>query len=80
MLQLIPLLLFAQPMLSVPDRVILRDPQNAATPAMTGWVLLPPKVPDCRTDQEEQIALEQRRNGDPEMCDPKTKLVTRARR
>jgi hypothetical protein len=80
MLELIvPMLLFSQEISGVPSRIELRDRLQGVTP-VTGFVILPPKVPDCRTAEEEQAALEQRRAGVPEMCDPKTKYATRYRR
>ena len=81
MLELVvPMLLYSQAAISgVPARVDLRDRLQGPTP-VTGFVILPPKVPDCRNSEEEQVALEQRRAGVPEMCDPKTKYATRARR
>ncbi|HEX6661205.1 MAG TPA: hypothetical protein VF067_04985 [Sphingomicrobium sp.] len=33
-------------------------------------IMLPPKIPDCRTDAEIQRARAEKANGDPQSCDP----------
>ena len=70
MLQLISLLLLAQPIPGgIPERVIFRDPLQGPTPVTDKWII-PPKIPDCRNSQEEEKALAQRANGELESCDP----------
>ena len=77
MLQLvIPLLLAAPVMNGIPDRVIVRDP-TGPTPVTDLWII-PPKIPDCRNDQQIQQALAEKANGDPQSCDP-PKLAVRQR-
>ena len=78
MLQLLLLVLAAVPPgAGMPDRVILRDPQNGPTP-VTNLYLIPPKLHDCRTDAEVQAALEKRRYGEQEPCDP-DRMIRRSR-
>lgn len=79
MLQLLMLMLLAaqQPGAGPSERVILRDPMQGPTP-VTDKYLLPPKLKDCRTDAEVQAALDARRYGDQEPCDP-DRMIRRAR-
>jgi len=73
MLQLLLMLAAAAPPQNgIPDRVIFRDPVQGPTPVTNLWII-PPKIPDCRNPQEEQVAIEQMHNGDPGQCVPKTK-------
>jgi hypothetical protein len=58
---------------------ILRDRAVGVTPAANIYIL-PPKVPDCRTPEQEQEALAQRANGEREVCEPRTKRVETRRR
>jgi hypothetical protein len=78
MLQLLLMLAAAPPMNGVPDRVIFRDPQNGPTPVTDLWII-PPKLADCRTAQEEEVALDHRRHGEMEQCAPRTKAENRRR-
>jgi hypothetical protein len=79
MLQLvIPLLLAAPAMNGVPDRVIFRDP-TGPTPVTDLWII-PPKIPDCKNDQQIQRALAEKANGDPQSCDPPKSTALRQRR
>lgn len=78
MLQILALLLLAQMPGSGPShRVILRDPLQGPTPVNDKFVI-PPKLHDCRTDAEVRAALEARRYGDQEPCDP-DRMLRRAR-
>jgi hypothetical protein len=81
MLQLaIPIFLFAAPVMNgVPDRVIFRDPQNGPTPVTDLWIV-PPKIPDCRNDEQIQKALAEKANGDPQSCDPPKSATLQRRR
>jgi hypothetical protein len=80
MLQLIMAMLVAGPeMGGVPDRVILRDPQNGPTAVTDLWII-PPKVPDCKTDQQIRQALEEKARGDQQSCDPPKSAVLQRRR
>jgi hypothetical protein len=71
MFQLFLLMLLAAPQMpgSLPDRVILRDPMQGPMP-VTDKVLIPQKIPDCKTDAEIQKALAEKVNGDLQSCDP----------
>jgi hypothetical protein len=70
MLQLLPLMILLQtPGPGAADRLLLRDRIQGATP-VTDKFLLPPKLHDCRTDEDVRAALEARRYGDREPCDP----------
>ncbi len=65
---LIALLLAPVPGGSISDNsLILRDRLEGPTP-VTDKDLRPVKLPDCRTDTEVQVALEQIRKGEPEAC------------
>lgn len=70
MLQLL-LMMFAAmpPSAGVPDRVILRDPQQGPTP-VTDLFVIPPKIPDCRTDEQIRHALQEKADGYLQSCDP----------
>ena len=71
MMQLLMLLALAAQNTPAPttgDRVIFRDPIQGPT-AVTDKFLIPPKIPDCRTDAQIQQALAQRANGELESCD-----------
>jgi hypothetical protein len=57
----------------IPDRVIFRDPLLGPTPVTNLWII-PPKIPDCKNAQEEQLAIEEMRNGEAGRCVPKTKI------
>ena len=79
MLQLIiPLLLAAPTMSTVPDRVLVRDP-TGPTPVTDLWII-PPKIPDCKNDQQIQRALAEKANGDPQSCDPPKSAALQQRR
>ena len=70
MLQLLTLLLLIQaPGTGTSQRLLQRDRLQGPTP-VTGMFLLPPKIKDCRTDAEIRAALDARRFGDQEPCDP----------
>jgi hypothetical protein len=80
MVQLMLTLLFlaaAPPMGGAPNRVILRDRLEGPTP-VTDKFLIPPKLKDCRTEADVRAALEARRYGDLEPCDPDP-MLRRAR-
>ena len=80
MLQLVlSMLLAAPPMNGVPDRVIFRDPQNGPTPVTDLWII-PPKVPECKNDQQIQQALDQKAHGELQSCDPPKSAVPLQRR
>ena len=71
MLQLLILMLAAvQPGQGIPDRVIFRDPLQGATPVTDKWVG-PAKIYDCRTPEEDRVALDQRLHGETPQCWPK---------
>ena len=71
MLQLMLFLLAAvPPMGGAPDRVILRDPMQGPTPVTDKWVG-PTKIYDCRTPEEDRVALDQRLHGETPKCWPK---------
>ena len=50
------------------SRMDMRDRVQGPTP-VTGMYLIPPKVPDCRTQAEVDSAIAARRLGDAEKCD-----------
>ena len=64
---LIALLLAPSPGSIGDNRSLLFDRAQGPTP-VTDKDLRPGKLPDCRTDQEVQITLEQIRHGDRELC------------
>ena len=68
-LMLTMLLLAVPPMGGAPDRVVNRERAEGVTPA-TNTFLLTPKIKDCRTDADVRAALDARRYGDLEPCDP----------
>lgn len=76
-LMLTMLLLAAPPVGGAPDRVVYRERAVAVTP-VTDKFLIPPKMKDCRTDADVRAALEARRYGDLEPCDPDP-MLRRAR-
>lgn len=79
MLQLLTLLIAATPIAGgVPDRIILRDPQQGPT-AVSDKFMIPQKAPDCRTQVDVQRALEQLRQGDPGDCFIRDKEALRRR-
>jgi len=48
----------------------MRDRTQGTTP-VTGMFLIPPKVPDCKTDAQIQQALAEKADGIiPQSCDP----------
>lgn len=67
MLQLVILLFAAPAMAGPPDRVNLRDRLEGPTPVTDKWII-PPKAPDCKNAQQEQVAIEQIRNGELGQC------------
>ena len=79
MLQLLSLIMLIQtPGPSPSQRFLLHDRIQGPTPVSDKY-LLPPKLKDCRTDAEIQAALDARRFGDQEPCDPDPLLRRRAR-
>jgi hypothetical protein len=80
MLQLLMAMLIAGPeMGGMPDRVILRDAQNGPTAVNDLWIS-PPKIPDCKNDQQIRQALEEKARGDPQSCDPPKSAASQNRR
>ncbi len=78
MLQLLTLIMLIQtPGPSTAERFLLRDRLQGPTP-VTDKFLLPPKVKDCRTESDVRAALDARRYGDQEPCDPDP-MLRRAR-
>ena len=78
MLQLFAFILLAQgagP--GAAERLLLRDRLQGPTP-VTDKFLLPPKLKDCRTDEDVRAALNARRYGDQEPCDP-DRMLRRSR-
>ena len=70
MLQLLMLMMAVTPVGPGPGNFTsIRERIQAPSP-VTDLYLIPPKVPDCRTDAEIQQALAQKANGDPQSCDP----------
>ena len=67
----------APPVVGGPERVMLRDRIEVAMPVNDKY-LLPPKIKDCRTAADVRAALEARRYGDQEPCDPDP-MLRRAR-
>ena len=70
MLQLVMLMLLAAqsgPGPGSPARIDLRDRLQGPTPVMDKF-LIPARPPNCRTAEEEQIALEQIRHGELGQC------------
>lgn len=70
----IAILLFAAAAQSSPGQGLseqfkLRDRAQGPTP-VTGFFLIPPKIPDCRTSEEAQEAVKVKREGGFEACDP----------
>ena len=79
MLQLIIFMLAAvPPNQGIPDRVVFRDPLQGPTAVTDLWII-PPKLPDCRTAQEEEVALDHRRHGEMEQCAPRSKPESQRR-
>jgi|KBSSwiStaDraftv2_1062776.scaffolds.fasta_scaffold3846244_1 hypothetical protein len=69
MLQLLMMILLATPVGMGPgDRTM---PMGMS--GVTDKTALPPKIPDCRTDDEIKWALAQKANGEPQSCDPPRK-------
>ena len=62
---------------SIGTRIDMRDRAQAVTP-VTGYFLLPPKIPDCRTQAQVDEAVRAKQDGYFERCDPERFL--RARR
>ena len=81
MLQLLPLLFLAgAPGLIAPGVGQLRERPLSATP-VTGMFLIPPKVPDCRTDAQIQQALAEKAAGImPQSCDPPRSALRQSER
>ena len=50
---------------------LIQDRGQAATP-VTQMNLIPPKIYDCRTAEEERVALDQRLSGETPQCWPKS--------
>ena len=71
------LLAAAPPIVGGPERVNLRDRLEGPMPVNDKY-LLPPKLKDCRTEADVRAALEARRYGDQEPCDP-DRMLRRAR-
>ncbi len=73
MLQLVlAMLLVAQPTpgAGVGHVVDMRDRTQGVTPVTDKWII-PPKVPDCKTDAQIQQALAEKADGIiPQSCDP----------
>jgi hypothetical protein len=72
MVQLLMLMLLAAQQGPGPgsgDRMVIRERVQAPTP-VTDLFLLPPKIPDCRNDQQIEQALAEKANGDRQSCDP----------
>ncbi len=59
----------APPIVGSPDPGAQRE-RTQGVMAPTNTFLLPPKIKDCRTDADIRAALEARRYGDQEPCDP----------
>jgi len=77
MLQLLTLILLAQAGPSTVERFLQHDRIQGPTP-VTDKFLLPPKLKDCRTEADVRAALDARRYGDQEPCDPDP-MLRRAR-
>ncbi len=70
MLQLLTLIMLVQtPGPSAAEKFLQRDRMQGPTP-VTDKFLLPPKLKDCRTEADVRAALDARRFGDQEPCDP----------
>ena len=67
-LLLMTLMLMMQPGPGVGERTN-PDRFRGVTP-VTDKFILPPKIPDCRTQEEDDRALADKRAGDWEKCDP----------
>jgi hypothetical protein len=77
MLQLLALIALLQtPGGGTAERFLERDRTQGPTP-VTGMFLIPPKIPDCRTQAEVDAALEAKRRGDFEKCDTERFLKPR---
>jgi len=78
MLQLMMLMLLVQtPGSGTADRLLQNDRLQGPTPVSDKF-LLPPKLQDCRTEADVRVALDARRYGDQEPCDPDP-MLRRAR-
>ena len=79
MLQLLLIMLVAaqQPGAGPSERMLGRDRIQGVTPVNDKF-LLPPKLKDCRTDVDVRAALDARRYGDQEPCDP-DRMLRRSR-
>lgn len=79
MLQLLMVMLVAaqQPGPATSDRMLGRDRIQGVMPVSDKF-LIPPKIQDCRTDADVRAALDARRSGDREPCDP-DRMLRRAR-
>ncbi len=51
------------------NRDLMRDQAGGPTP-VTDLFLLPPKIPDCRTQEAVDQALKAKRNMEAQQCDP----------
>jgi len=81
MLQLFALMLLAvqdAPGPGIGEQILLRDRAQGATP-VTDKFLIPARPPNCRTEEEEQIALEQIRHGELGQCMVRDQSRTRRR-
>ena len=58
------------------EKMDMRDRTRGVTPA-SGLFLIPPKIPDCRTQLQADAALQAKRNGELEPCDPERFLRAR---
>lgn len=54
---------------SGPSQRVAQEGTSAPTP-VTGLFLIPPKIPDCKTKEEADQALADKRAGEWEKCDP----------
>jgi hypothetical protein len=79
MVQLFVLLLLAAPGPGTGNFMSIRERIQAPTPVSDKF-LIPPKIPDCRNDQQIQQALAEKANGDPQSCDPPRSALQMQRR